>query len=96
MAGQRVRLQLARSAAEGADPLPETGQGHPWIEFRLGNSSLMIFKLDSELSHRPAVHVPWVYVNDYAFLGCGGRAGGEFKRGLLSRHCGIVRHARRH
>jgi hypothetical protein len=23
---------------EGADPLPETGHGHPWIEFRLGNS----------------------------------------------------------
>ena len=33
----------------GNDPLPETGHGHPWIEFRLGNSSLMIFKLDSEL-----------------------------------------------
>ena len=32
---------------EGNDPLPETGHGHPWIEFRLGNSSLMIFKLDA-------------------------------------------------
>ena len=54
---------------EGADPLPETGHGHPWIEFRLGNSSLMIFKLDaepggSEPPGRLAVHVPWVYVDD--------------------------------
>lgn len=49
---------------EGADPLPETGHGHPWIEFRIGDSSLMIFKLDGErLEHEP-VHVPWVYVDD--------------------------------
>jgi uncharacterized glyoxalase superfamily protein PhnB len=57
---------------EGNDPLPETGHGHPWIEFRLGNSSLMIFKLDAEAERhpadrpegRPAVHAPWVYVDD--------------------------------
>ena len=49
---------------EGADPLPETGHGHPWIEFRLGHSSLMIFKLDAESTAGPAVHVPWVYVDD--------------------------------
>jgi uncharacterized glyoxalase superfamily protein PhnB len=65
---------------EGDDPLPETGHGHPWIEFRLGNSSLMIFKLDAEAEgrqadrpedrsedhseDRPAVHTPWVYVDD--------------------------------
>ena len=30
----------------GADPLDEGSHGHPWIEFRLGDSSLMIFKLD--------------------------------------------------
>ena len=48
----------------GNDPLPETGHGHPWIEFRLGNSSLMIFKLDSEGTGRPTVHTPWVYVDD--------------------------------
>src|SRR5213082_117311 len=49
---------------EGNDPLPETGHGHPWIEFRLGNSSLMLFKLDGESRERPPVHVPWVYVDD--------------------------------
>lgn len=50
---------------EGLDPLPETGHGHPWIEFRLGNSSLMIFKLDDESTAAgPPVHAPWVYVDD--------------------------------
>jgi uncharacterized glyoxalase superfamily protein PhnB len=38
--------------------------GHPWIEFRLGNSSLMIFKLDSGSPGGPPVHAPWVYVDD--------------------------------
>jgi uncharacterized glyoxalase superfamily protein PhnB len=48
----------------GPDPLPETGYGHPWIEFRLGDSSLMIFKLDGEADEQPPTHVPWVYVDD--------------------------------
>ncbi len=51
---------------EGADPLPETGHGHPWIEFRLGDSSLMIFKLEAEPAAGPRTHVPWVYVDDIA------------------------------
>jgi uncharacterized glyoxalase superfamily protein PhnB len=49
---------------EGADPLPETAYGHPWIEFRLDNSSLMIFKLDRDRSQHTPIHVPWVYVDD--------------------------------
>lgn len=51
---------------EGADPLPETEHGHPWIEFRIGNSSLMIFKLDGDRSDQAPIHVPWVYVDDVA------------------------------
>ena len=51
---------------EGPDPLPETGYGHPWIEFRLGNSSLMIFKLVGKPPTGGRVHVPWVYVDDIA------------------------------
>jgi uncharacterized glyoxalase superfamily protein PhnB len=51
---------------EGADPLPETEHGHPWIEFRIGNSSLMIFKLDGGRSASAPTHVPWVYVDDVA------------------------------
>lgn len=49
---------------EGTDPLPEGGHGHPWIEFRLGNSSLMIFKLEAARPGGTAVHNPWVYVDD--------------------------------
>ena len=49
---------------EGADPLPEHEYGHPWIEFRLGNSSLMIFKLEG--AGAGGTHVPWVYVDDVA------------------------------
>lgn len=49
---------------EGADPLPEGEHGHPWIEFRLGNSSLMIFKLEAERPDGTPVHIPWVYVDD--------------------------------
>ena len=51
---------------EGRDPLPETGYGPPWIEFRLGNSSLMIFKLEGEPPAGGRAHVPWVYVDDIA------------------------------
>jgi uncharacterized glyoxalase superfamily protein PhnB len=48
----------------GSDPLPDGEHGHPWIEFRLGNSSLMIFKLDGELTGQSTSHLPWVYVDD--------------------------------
>ncbi|MDQ6777436.1 MAG: SRPBCC domain-containing protein [Actinomycetota bacterium] len=51
---------------EGPDPLPETEHGHPWIEFRLGNSSLMISKLDLDRPQPTPTHVPWVYVDDIA------------------------------
>jgi uncharacterized glyoxalase superfamily protein PhnB len=43
------------------DPLPESEHGHPWIEFRIGNSSLMIFK-QTEPSGGQA-HETWVYVD---------------------------------
>lgn len=49
---------------EGPDPLPETGHGHPWIEFRIGNASLMVFKLEAGSSPPAPTHVPWVYVDD--------------------------------
>ncbi len=48
---------------EGTDPLPDGGHGHPWIEFRLGDSSLMVFKLESDSPPGPPTHVPWVYVD---------------------------------
>jgi uncharacterized glyoxalase superfamily protein PhnB len=49
---------------QGTDPLPEGKYGHPWIEFRIGNAVLNVFKLDGERSHGPGTHVPWVYVDD--------------------------------
>lgn len=51
---------------EGPDPLPEGHYGHPWIEFRIGDSSLMIFKLTGDRPAGDRVHVPWVYVDDVA------------------------------
>jgi len=32
---------------DGPDALPDNEYGPPWIEFRVGNGSLMVFKLDS-------------------------------------------------
>jgi uncharacterized glyoxalase superfamily protein PhnB/uncharacterized protein YndB with AHSA1/START domain len=49
---------------EGSDPLPEGDYGHPWIEFRIGNAILNVFKLDGERSGDSRTHVPWVYVDD--------------------------------
>ena len=40
----------ASDLPEGLDPLPETSYGHPWIEFRVGNAVLLVFKLDGERS----------------------------------------------
>jgi uncharacterized glyoxalase superfamily protein PhnB len=49
----------------GPDPLPEGPHGAPWIEFRAGNASLMIFRREAGApgTAGPA-HVPWVYVDD--------------------------------
>jgi uncharacterized glyoxalase superfamily protein PhnB len=49
---------------EGVDPLPDSGHGHPWIEFRLGNSSLVIAKLAGGPPSPVRTHMPWVYVDD--------------------------------
>jgi uncharacterized glyoxalase superfamily protein PhnB len=51
---------------EGTDPLPDGHHGHPWIEFRLGDSSLMIFPRTGDRQADAPVHVPWVYVDDVA------------------------------
>jgi uncharacterized glyoxalase superfamily protein PhnB len=46
------------------DPLPEGEHGPPWIEFRIGNVSLMVFKLEAGAVAGGPTHVPWVYVDD--------------------------------
>lgn len=35
----------------------------PWLEFRIGNGSLMIFQREGERQGAPS-HVPWIYVDD--------------------------------
>lgn len=47
------------------DPLPEGHHGHPWIEFRVGNCSLMVFRLEGQAPERaPHTHETWVFVDD--------------------------------
>jgi uncharacterized glyoxalase superfamily protein PhnB/uncharacterized protein YndB with AHSA1/START domain len=48
----------------GSDPLPEGEHGHPWIEFRIGNALLNVFKLEGERAGGARTHVPWIYVDD--------------------------------
>lgn len=50
---------------DGPDPLPENEHGHPWIEFRVGNCSLIVGKLAGEAPvQAPTTHETWVYVDD--------------------------------
>jgi hypothetical protein len=60
VAGQVFDFQSVDPLPDGPDPLSETEHGHPWIEFRIGNGSLMISKMDDESINRSATHVPWV------------------------------------
>jgi uncharacterized glyoxalase superfamily protein PhnB len=48
----------------GDDPLPEGHHGHPWIEFRVGNCSVFVFKAEGDPPEGGATHEPWVYVDD--------------------------------
>jgi uncharacterized glyoxalase superfamily protein PhnB len=52
-------------------------EDHTWIEFHLGNSSLMVFKRSGELSEgAPVTHTPWVFVDDLDAHYCRAKAGG--------------------
>ena len=48
----------------GPDPLPEGEYGHPWIELRIGNAAVIVFRLDGERAAGTPPLVPWVYVDD--------------------------------
>lgn len=50
----------------GTDPLPHGEYGHPWIEFRAGNASIVVLPLvnsddGEQQAHR---HETWMYVDD--------------------------------
>jgi uncharacterized glyoxalase superfamily protein PhnB len=50
---------------ETPDQLPHDDDAQAWIEFRVGNCSLMVFKLEGEPpDNTPTTHLPWVYVDD--------------------------------
>ena len=50
---------------EGEDPLTDDAYGFPWIEFHVGNTSLMIEPLaGTREDHAQVTHVPWVFVDD--------------------------------
>jgi uncharacterized glyoxalase superfamily protein PhnB len=50
---------------EGDDPLVDDEYGFPWIEFHVGNASLVIEPLDGPpVDHAQVTHVPWVFVDD--------------------------------
>jgi uncharacterized glyoxalase superfamily protein PhnB len=50
---------------EEEDPLSDETYGFPWIEFHVGNVSLMIEPLTGPpVDHAHVTHVPWVFVDD--------------------------------
>jgi uncharacterized glyoxalase superfamily protein PhnB len=50
---------------EGEDPLTDEKYGFPWIEFHIGNASLVLEPLDGPpVDHAQVTHVPWVFVDD--------------------------------
>jgi uncharacterized glyoxalase superfamily protein PhnB len=50
---------------EGDDPLSDPEYGFPWIEFHVGNASLVIEPLAGPpVDHTQVTHVPWVFVDD--------------------------------
>jgi uncharacterized glyoxalase superfamily protein PhnB len=78
----------------GPDPLPESEHGHPWIEFRTGNCSLMLFRQEGAgLEHAeleqagpeqaPPTHEVWVFVDDLdAHLARAAAAGAKIVSGI--------------
>jgi uncharacterized glyoxalase superfamily protein PhnB len=49
----------------GPDPLPEGHYGPPWIEFRVGNASLLVSTRRSEPpADAESTHETWVFVDD--------------------------------
>ena len=48
------------------NPIPDSDSGRAWIEFHVGNCSLLVFGLDSAPGGAAAAstHVPWLFVDD--------------------------------
>lgn len=57
-------FEPAVDLGDGPDPLPGQDDGHQWIELRIGNSVLTLFKLAGDRAGDVRTHVPWVYVDE--------------------------------
>ena len=58
-------FESAGPLPEGEDPLVDEEYGFPWIEFHVGNASLMIEPLAGPPADQTqATHEPWVFVDD--------------------------------
>ena len=58
-------LQSPGPLPEAPEPLPDGKCGHPWIEFRIGNCSLMVFGAEDGCPNpMPPNHETWVFVDD--------------------------------
>ena len=71
---------------QGNDPLVDDECGFPWIEFHVGNASLMIDPLAGPaVDHAQVTHVPWVFVDDLeAHLARAREHGAEILQGIES------------
>lgn len=53
------------SLPDEEDPLSDDEYGFPWIEFHVGNASLIIEPVTGgPVDHSPVTHEPWVFVDD--------------------------------
>lgn len=46
------------------DRIPQEGDPKTWIEFHVGNASVILFPLEGKWSGDPVTHAVWVYVDD--------------------------------
>jgi uncharacterized glyoxalase superfamily protein PhnB len=65
-------------------PGDDADPARTWIEFRVGNCTVMLFPLDGDHPEgAPATHVPWVFVDDLeAHLAHARRAGATIAAGI--------------
>jgi uncharacterized glyoxalase superfamily protein PhnB len=58
------------------DRIPEEHDSKTWIEFHVGNASVILFPLEGKWSGEPVTHDVWVYVDDLDAHLAHARAGG--------------------
>ena len=58
-------LESPTPVPDGEDPLSDDEYGFPWIEFHVGNASLIIEPVNGgPVDHSQVTHEPWVFVDD--------------------------------